>query len=222
MDKNWLAHYFVECIVRKSGNIQTRIERALVALAKLEEQGWMLEEIKNEMDLFAQTYPAVVTNIYHIEEIMGNKEAPNNLMESGVFYYHNRLRNVPPPPKMKFDKETRQYIRIEQPFFLEMKKRFSMPELLEYWYTSNGMKATEHNLKQDTGKFKYLLGMYDLDEVLFMIDVAQSNRREANQRPLRNAFELEKFLEEARDAIKLKKNVHRVQGIDQEIQRKVE
>jgi hypothetical protein len=218
--KQWLAHYFVTQITQKTVNIQGRIERALGAIDKLLEKGWTVEEIKNELDLFAKMYPQVVKNIYHLEEIIGNKQPPGNLMEPDVFYYHNALRVTSAPTQLKYNPELKRYERIEPEFFLEMKKCFTMKDLLQYWYKSNGMTPTEHNIKQDTGRFEYLLGLYDLDEILFMIDIAQATRKDNQQKPLRNVFELEKFIEEAREAIQLKKNAHRLEGIDRIIKRR--
>lgn len=64
-----------------------------------------------------------------------------------------------------------------------------------------------------------MLGNYTVDELLFMIDVAKVQRKEKQLRTLRNAFELEKYLEEARDFIQRKENIHKVTGINREIKR---
>ena len=220
MNKEWLAYYFVTQITQKTGNIQARLERALDAIDKLLEKGWTLEEIKNELDLFAQMYPLAVKNIYHMEEIMGNKQPPGNLLEPDAFYYHNALRETSAPTKLVYNKEKQCYERIDQPFFLEMKKCFTMNDLLRYWYKSNGMNPTEHHIKQDTGRFEYLLGMYDIDEILFAIDIAQATRKDNQQKPLRNVFELEKYIEEAKEAIQLKKSASRLEGIDRVFKRR--
>lgn len=221
MDKNWLAEYFVKEITQRMTGTDARIERALAAIVQLENKGWTLKDIKNELDAFAKAYPGLVTNIYHMEEIMANKQPPSNLMEKDVFYYHNRLRKTSKPVRIYRDKETGSFIRQEEKFFLEMKDSFTMKDLLEYWYDSNGMKPTEHNLKQDKGKFEYILGFYDIDEVLFMIDIAQITRKERMLRPLLNAFEIEKSIEDARKQIREKRNVHRLQGIDRIVEREV-
>jgi len=214
MDKEWLAHYFVTMISMKNTNMEKRYQRTLETIEMYLEQGWELEEIKYELDQFAMMYPQLLPNIYHIEEIMANKQPPNNLINPDIFYYHNALRITSEPPRIYYDEEQQCFVRKDSDFFLEIKKRFTMKDLLTYWYNSNKMKPTEHNIKQDTGRFEYLLTVYDLDEVLYMIDITQRKRKENQMPACRNVFEIEKHIEDAREMIKLKKNEHRKMKID--------
>jgi hypothetical protein len=216
---NELAHYFVYQITQAKIGIDSRIKGAIASIPRLQQRGWSLYEIKHELDQFAQDYPQVVLNVYHIDEIMAKKEPPNNLMEQDVFYYHSELRSMSPPPKIIRDPETGKMVRRSSEFYLEMKHRFSMQELMDYWYVQMGITPNEHMIRQDEGKFKYILGNYTLDEVLFSIDMAKTLREERTLRPLRNAFELDKYIEDARDAIRKKQNTHKMQGIDREFKR---
>lgn len=214
-----LANYFVHYITQARFSIEPRTQSAISSIQFLLNKGWTLHDIKEELDNFSRTYPQIVTTLYHIEEIMKTKEPPNNLLNPDSFYYHNILREVPPPPTLKKDPESGKMVRVEFEFYLEMKKRFTMQELLDYWYKKMKIVPNEHMIKQDEGKFKYMLGNYTIDELLFMIDVAVVQRKENQLRPLRNAFELEKYLEEARDFIQRKENTHKVTGINREIKR---
>jgi hypothetical protein len=212
-----LARWFVIDVVKAQGGIDQRLNQACRSIEKLISDGWLLIDIQAEIEKFAKSYPDVVTKIYLIDEIFVNKKPPNNLIEPDVFYYHNILREVPPPPKITI--KDGKVIREEQPFYLEMKKRFTMEELLQYWYEKNGITPTAHMLKQDEGKFKYLLGIYNLDEILFAIDVSKTIRAERQLMPLRNVFDLERYMDDAREYILGKKNVHQLQGINQVIKR---
>jgi hypothetical protein len=214
-----LAYYFVHHITQAKVGVEARIRSALASIPKLLERGWTLQEIKQELDQFAYDYPQLVTNVYHIDEIMSKKEPPNNLIEPDVFYYHNALREVSPPTRIIKDPVTGQFIRQSQPFYLEIKKRFTMQDLLNYWYTQMEITPNEHMIRQDEGKFKYILSNYTLDEVLFAIDAAKTIRKERQLRPLRNAFELDKYIEDAREFIRAKENVHKMQGINREFKR---
>lgn len=214
-----LAHYFVYQITQAKVGIEGRIKSALSTLPRLLERGWSLYEIKVELDQFAKDYPQVATNIYHVDEIMSKKEPPDNLMEPDVFYYHSELRLMSAPPTIRKDPETGKLVRYSEPFYLEMKKRYSMQELIDYWYRTMDITPNEHMIRQDEGKIKYVLGNYTLDEVLFAMDVSKSLRIERQQRPLRNIFELDKYIEDAREYLLKKQNIHKVQGINREFRR---
>jgi hypothetical protein len=213
-----LAHYFVFNITQSKVGIEARIGSAMQAIPQLLQRGWNLHDIKQQLEQFASTYPQVVANIYHIGEIMDKIEPPNNLMEPEVFYYHNQLREVSPPTRIRKN-ESGQLVRESMPFYLEMKKCYSMKDLLNYWYEQMGITPNDHMVRQDEGKFKYILGNYTIDEVLFAIDAARAIRRDMQLRPLRNAFELDKYMEDGRQQLKAKENVHKMQGINREVKK---
>jgi hypothetical protein len=217
-EKQALAEWFVCQVVQAQNGIETRIIKAVIAIERLLDEGWTILDIQQAIQEFASTYPDLITKVYHLEEVIGNRQPPNNLLERDVFYYHNILREVPPPPRIRF--VDGKPVREEQPFYLEMKKRFTLEDLLQYWYNSNGVSPNDHMRRQDEGKFKYLLGIYNLDEILFAIDVSKTMRAEQQLPPLRNAFELERYMEEARKFIEGKKNVHQLQGINRVIKKR--
>ncbi|MCY8466585.1 hypothetical protein [Bacillus atrophaeus] len=214
-----LANYFVYHITKSSVGVEGRIKSALTSIPKLLDKGWSLEEIKDQLDSFACTYPQIVINLYHIDEIMNQIEPPNNLMEKDVFYYHSELREMSSPPKITRDKGSGELIRQSEDFYLEMKNRYTLQDLLNYWYKKMKIKPNDHMMKQDEGKFKYILGNYTLDEVLFAIDASVILRKERQQRLLRNAFELDKYIEDAREFIRRKENMHKMGGINREFRR---
>lgn len=216
-----LADYFVYHITQASVGIEGRMQNAITSIQLLQEKGWRLDEIKHELDQFKQDYPRIACDVYHLDEIMGKKQQPNNLLDPNIFYYHNLLRNVSPPTRLVRDKEGR-LVRQSQAFYLEMKQRFTLQELLDYWYQQMNIKPNEHMIRQDEGKFKYILGNYTIDEVLFSIDVSKTLREERQLQPLRNAFELDKYIEDARVFIRSKENIHKMQGINREFKREEE
>ncbi|QHW35859.1 hypothetical protein GZH47_33755 (plasmid) [Paenibacillus rhizovicinus] len=215
-----LAEWFVREVNQSAANIENKVAKSIKTIERLISGGWALEDIQEEIMKFAKEYPSMVTRIYHLEEIFVNKQPPDNIMQPDVFYYHNILREVPPPVRMRMDPETGQMIRHSEPFFLEMKRRFTMKELMDYWYTSCQITPHDHMKRQDEGKFKHFLGIYGLDEILFAIDVSKSSRAEMNLSPLRNAFDLERYMDKALEFIREKENTHKQVGINRVIRRK--
>ena len=213
MNAQELAVYFFEGLLQKNVTL-SQINSATEYINQLLEKGWKVDLIKKELDDFIQEYPHMKSNVYTVQQIMHNKQLPDNLMENDVFYYHNALRMTSKPVRLVYDKEKKEYIRIEEPFFLKMKTCFNMNDLLEYWYNASEIDPNENTRKQDKGKFKYLLGFYDIDEILFMIDIAQLDRRSRQLRLVKNAFELEKYIEQARESIKAKRSSSKIQGVD--------
>ena len=216
-----LAGYFFRSVVERIVS-SSQISATAEYIKELVGKGWKVEDIKNEVDLFAKEYPEMVKNVYTLQQIMTNKQPPSNLIEDGAFYYHNRLRITSKPVRLKKNNETGRMERIEEPFFLEMVKVFNMDHLLEYWYTSNDTIPNESSIRRDKGRFEYLLGYYDIEEILFMIDIAQDNRKMMNQKLLKNAFDLEKYIEDAKQQIKLKRSIARTHNVNKVIEKAVE
>lgn len=213
-----LSIYFFNSVVERivsEGQLCSTVEY----IDKLVSKGWKLDDIKNEMDLFKKEYPEMIRNVYTLEQIMSSKQPPNNLIEEGVFYYHNLLRSTSNPARIIKDKETGRFIKIETPYYLEMIKTFTLENLLNYWYESSQQEANESLIRKDKGRFDYLLGFYDIDEILFAIDIAQGNRKVMKQKPLKNAFDLEKYIEEAKEEVKAKRSVARMNKVNKIIER---
>jgi hypothetical protein len=210
-----LSRWFVLEVVQAVGTdeaIAARIQRSNAAIQKALQAGWTIFDLQHEIGEFARMHPELVKRVYHLEEIIGNKKPPNNLIEPDVFYYHNILREVPPPVRIRI--EGGKVIRSKESFYLEMKKRFTLDDLIDYWHKVHDIRATEAMRRQDEGRFKYLLGIYTLDEILFAIDVSRTIRNELQVPPLRNALDLDRYMDEARRYIEGKKNVHIQEGIN--------
>lgn len=104
-----------------------------------------------------------------------------SLTRAGVFYFHHELRLVAPPPIVSIDGK-----RKKEPFYLEMRCRYTAKDLLEYFYKKNHTDPALRNEKRDTGAVEYLRSRYSrvdqvdwLDLVLTMIDYASRSERPA-------------------------------------------
>lgn len=214
-----LAHYFVVNVQSKSEGVSRRIEYAIQSIKNSLEVGWTIDSIREEIDKFKLHHPSLISSIYHIEEIIGNKQPPQNLMDPNIFYYHNELRITSKPVKILFNEEERRYERLEEAFFLEMKKAFTLQDLLDYWYKSISVKPNQNILNQDTGKFKHFLKYYDIDELLFMIDLSIRERKAMNLPIHRDVFQIEKFADKAKEAIEAKRSVQKIQGVNSVVEK---
>lgn len=92
-----------------------------------------------------------------------------SLTQKGHYYCHHALQIVPPDPIVLKDGTFKEY-----PFYQEMRSRFTMQDLLKYFYLRNYCITDE---ARDKAQFKHLLKKYEavdgiesLDIVLFMID----------------------------------------------------
>lgn len=118
----------------------------------------------------------VITSI-KIKNYMEFKDLPDYLWEDSLlkrdtFYYNQALQLVSQPPV--WNPETMQ--QESEPFYLEMKIRFTMDDLLNYYYQELRVNPTFRDANKDKGALQYLLNKYKLnniqsiDVVLFLID----------------------------------------------------
>lgn len=206
------AEWFVMKALNAKNNITDRQIQAIQSAKAYLGQGWTLDDLREEIEAFIKMYPQMVRNIYHMQEVIGNKQPKANLMERDTFYYHNLLRKTPGPVRMSI--KNGKVERISEQFFLEMIGRFTLEELMDHFYEVNGMTPSENMRRQDEGRFRYLLANYSLDEILFSIDASKIIRMEQHQQPMRNCFDLQNYIGHAQELISNKKNTHQSMGIN--------
>lgn len=107
-------------------------------------------------------------------------DLPNNLWENSLmlrneFYYHGELHITSPAPYWDFDSKK----IISPKFYLEMKIKYTVDDILKYYYKKITVDNIFKDEKKDIGAIKYLLKSYEnidfiknLDFILFLIDTA--------------------------------------------------
>ena len=134
-------------------------------------------------------YQRLIDNGYSEKEarsiMLDNKLNADNLIHedslittsTDSIYYHNELQIHSKPGY--YDPETG---RIEkQPYYLEMRCRYTMDNLLEYYYNKLSVPVQFRNTKRDVGAFKHILNDYKfnnmntVDFILYIIDYAVAN-----------------------------------------------
>lgn len=96
-----------------------------------------------------------------------------SLLKKNTFYYHNTLHIRPPAPTFNPHSQSE---KVEK-FYLEMKIRYTMDDLIRYFYRTLRINSELADRKKDEGSFNYLLNKYDklefceaIDFVLALID----------------------------------------------------
>lgn len=119
----------------------------------------------------------------NIEDCLRPESLPDSLWEDSLlkrdtYYYHNSLHMISKSPM--WNPETLQV--VNEPFFKEMKIRFTMKDLLNYYYTKCEIDISLRDEKRDAGAFEYMLSRYHLcgiegiDFLLMLIDEAETKK----------------------------------------------
>ena len=118
-----------------------------------------------------------------------------SLLKPDTFYYHEQLTIMPGPsvwnPNMKEESNK---------FYLEMKIKYTIDDLLSYYYNNLLIPVELRNTKKDSKAFEHMLKQYSkfkmqpIDFVLYLIDysVLEGNR-------ISNVFDLQKYEREVYD-----------------------
>lgn len=118
-----------------------------------------------------------------------------SLLEKGKYYYNNRLHICSKAPT--WNPKTMQ--EECEPFFMEMKIKFTMQDLLELFYKECRTPVGLRVKTRDEGALQHLLNKYNnlkapgIDYILLMIDIASKDN---NLDFLTNPFELENYSKE--------------------------
>jgi hypothetical protein len=118
-----------------------------------------------------------------------------SLLEKGKFYYHRTLHIVSKPPV--WDHIAKK--EIVYPFFMEMRIRYSMDDLLDYYYGLFKVEQLMKDKKRDGAAFKYLLERYKkisfiepIDYVLMMTDFVSESSK-TGQCTIRSPLDLNSY-----------------------------
>lgn len=121
----------------------------------------------------------------------------DTLLKPNTFYYHEQLTIMPGPsiwnPNMKEQSHR---------FYLEMKIKYTIDDLLNYYYTELLIPVELRDRSKDKGAFEYMLKKYTkfkcepIDFILYLIDY--SKQEEAF---ITNVFDLQKYERETYEKI---------------------
>lgn len=145
------------------------------------------------------------------------KSANVNILKEGQFYHHHELQLTPSMPSASYDADGNIIMNC-QPFYLEIKSSYTLSDLLSYFERSFNIKIRDQ--AKAIGQLDWMVGKYGIEEVLFMIDIAIGNVMDGAQIPT-EPFHLQKYSEQAKEDLMIRKCNDETNGFDHEIKRAV-
>lgn len=148
-----------------------------------EEKDLLLLEIKHQR-LIDNGYTDKEANKILIDTKLNidNYEHSDSIIETDTLYRHHELQIHSKPGG--FDPAT--CTVIQRPYYLEMKVRYTMDNLLDYYYTKLVVPSMFRDEKRDIGAMKHLISNFkspminSVDFILFVIDYVASNQYKIN------------------------------------------
>ena len=142
-----------------------------------------------------------------------------NLIDPQKFYYHNQLRVFPDAPTRTLNPNTGVIEKNEFEYFLEIKASYTIDDLINYLSTKTTFSNIISNKTKLIGGLKFLLNKHDIDFLLFLIDalcVIYDNQK----RKSKNIFEIEDFIEDAKNNYNMKISESAINGTNKVTPRK--
>jgi hypothetical protein len=159
-----------------------------------EEKDLMLLEIKHQR-LLDNGYTEKEANKILIDTKLNidNYEHSDSIINTDTLYRHHELQIHSKPGG--FDPAT--CTIIKRPYYLEMKVRYTMSNLLDYYYNKLVVPIMFRDEKRDVGAMNHLISSFksplinSVDFILFVIDYVASNQYKIN-----NPLELKNWFQQ--------------------------
>ena len=214
-----------------TGKVKAPDKYKVTVMANIEqllEGGMTTQDLEGYLNKYKTEHPSP-NEAYNIEEILKffNVDAkkgivqrdPNNLLKPGEFYYHPALQVAPPPPVLyQLDDGTFVSSYDNEEFFLEIKEKFTVEDLVQYFYNIMGLDG-EGFRERDMGAFKHILRSYDLDTVLYTIDEARFLSEDLSKPIPKSPFDIRDYIDEGAMVLEERKNTCYMEGLDRVIPR---
>lgn len=187
-------------------------------IKKLLGNGWCSCELYKGFQDIKRKFPEKQT--LKVSQLFTSKRPiKKNLLEQGRFYYHNNLRLTSSPPKREIDYDSGDVTVINDPYFLEMKASYSVEDLTKYFMRQVG-GGRPSDVKRYQGSLTWMLKSFDLEEILFMIDMAVNTARADDSALPDSPLDTQKAYKPALVIIDLKKTETIVAGGNKIVRKK--
>lgn len=190
--------------------------------------GMKPQELDRLMTEYITTHPTP-QETYNVDDILKYmkvtakkvevKVDPDNLLMRGQFYCHPQLQIAPPPPVIEIlpDGTFKASYEEDPEFYLEIKDKYTIDDLLDYFYSRTGIKPKSR--KRDRGGIEYLLRIADLDLILYSIDEASVMYIDTNGQPPRNPLDVQDYFDAGEAILEDRKNTLEMEGLNHVIPR---
>lgn len=191
--------------------------------------GTSASQVGELMDRYRSEHP-VPNEVYNVQDILDyfkinakkvvRESDPDNLIEEGKFYYHPALQVAPPPPVVvQLDDGTFESSYDTEEFFLEIKEKFTVDDLIKYFY--NIMDIHDSGMKErHSGAFKHIMKSNDIDVILYSIDEARVIAEDLGKPRPKNPFDVTDYIEYGIEVLEERKNTCYMEGLDRVIPRR--
>lgn len=207
-----IANYFCYRTLTQPANYQYRYNDTYKKIENYLNEGWFIEEIYQVIIDFENNNPNRMGYIYSLDAIMPKGVHKKDLIDD-IYCYHKDLREPIPPVKISFN-DKGEMIREGSDFLVKMKKRYTLDDVLRYYYTLTKASPSENTVKRDEGKMVFLLKEFDVDEILFAIDITYQDKRKFGKK-FTDLFHVQDNMERAKNGIKRKRNQERLLKLEE-------
>jgi hypothetical protein len=194
-------------------------KKSIMDFYNLLDKGWTIEELRIHIkDFYHETKGSIIMNLEnHFDRI---KPKNINLLKPMNIYYHNELRITTPPPVVDFDYNTGEMTRTIENYFLEMRASYTTDNLTQYFTTKPGLVANETmTYNRIKGMLRWLTESYNIDLILYMIDVANDVIVTNNLNKLKMPSDIKEYYSEAKEIMQNKITETKISGGDKIVPR---
>lgn len=145
-------------------------------------------------------------NVSSILKNNSNFNSKSNLIDPRKMYFHSELRITPGGPKLDFDYNTGELIRITPEYFLELRDSYTIDNIIDYFISKKDLYNPNAivSRKRIEGSVKWLLSKYELEEILYMIDAANDTISYNDLMKLKGIIDIQDYYSSAKEVITLK------------------
>ncbi|MCX7610349.1 MAG: hypothetical protein N2043_02020 [Ignavibacterium sp.] len=170
---------------------------------------WTDKDIIREMNYFLQTNKNKIPmpSFYRWLSNRKNNQTEINLLHPEHYYAHSELQIRPPKPKRTIDYNEGVVKKQTSDYYLEMRSSYTVHDLMKYYLKLFGGITSIKEHRQLKGAFEYLLRFYNVEMLLFMMDVASIEVKEKKVKINgKEPFFIEEYKNEAIEILTEKQN----------------